>query len=94
MTLDEAIKHAEEIAEEKERSAKLHQRPDSGVKGSGKRYLSYLSCASEHRQLAEWLRELQQWREFGNRIGQVCAEFLTDEQIEKLREVNADEDSD
>ena len=44
-----------------------------------------------NRQLVELLRELQQWREFGNRIGQICAGFLTDEQIEKLMEVNEDE---
>ena len=62
MTLDEAIKHCEEVAEAEERSAKLHQRPDRGVKGSGKRYLSCIKCATEHRQLAEWLRELQRYR--------------------------------
>ncbi len=62
MTLDEAIRHAEEVAEAEERSAKLHQRPDRGVKGSGKRYLSCIECAAEHRQLAEWLRELQRYR--------------------------------
>lgn len=62
MTLDEAIKHCEEVAETEERSAKLHQRPDRGVKGSGKRYLSCLECAKEHRQLAEWLRELKKLR--------------------------------
>lgn len=62
MTLEEAIKHCEEVAEAKERSAKLHQRPDRGVKGSGKRYLSCLECAKEHRQLAEWLKELKEYR--------------------------------
>lgn len=62
MTLEEAIKHAEEVAEAEERSAKLHQRPDKGVKGSGKRYLSCIECAKEHRQLAEWLRELKKYR--------------------------------
>lgn len=58
-TIDEAIKHCEEVAEAEERSAKLHQRPDRGVKGSGKRYLSCLECANDHRQLAEWLRKLK-----------------------------------
>ena len=37
MTLDEAIKHCEEVAEAEERGAKLHQRPDKGVKGSGEK---------------------------------------------------------
>jgi len=43
MTIDEAIKHAEEVAEEQ-------------VKRCEK-------CADEHRQLAEWLKELKQLRE-------------------------------
>lgn len=63
LSLDEAIKHCEEKAEELERSAKLHQKPDRSVKGSGKRYLSCLECANEHRQLAEWLKELKTRRE-------------------------------
>jgi excinuclease UvrABC nuclease subunit len=62
LSLDEAIEHCEEKAEELERSAKLHQRPVRGVKGSGKRYLSCLKSAKEHRQLAEWLRELKKLR--------------------------------
>ena len=41
MTIDEAIKHAEEVAEEK-----LCEK-----------------CGEEHRQLAEWLKELKQLRE-------------------------------
>ena len=62
MTLDETIKYYEEKAEAEERNTKLHQRPDRSVKGSGKRYLSCLECAKEHRQLAEWLRELRTLR--------------------------------
>ena len=60
LDLETAIKHCEEVAEAEERSAKLHQRPDRGVKGSGKRYLSCLECASEHRQLAAWLKALKE----------------------------------
>ena len=41
MTLDEAIKHAEERAS-----------------------LSCDECAEQHRQLAEWLKELKQYREY------------------------------
>ena len=86
MTLSEAIKHCEEVAEAEERMAKLHQRPDKGIKGSGKRYLSCIECANEHRQLAEWLRELQHWREFGENLGARLGEFLTEEQIRMLDE--------
>jgi adenine C2-methylase RlmN of 23S rRNA A2503 and tRNA A37 len=45
MTLDEAIKHCEEVTEE------------YGMIKSCK------ECAEEHRQLAEWLKELKMYRE-------------------------------
>ena len=50
MTPDEAIKHAEEVAEE-------HTKYN--------RYGGFESCdecAKEHRQLAEWLKELKAYR--------------------------------
>ena len=51
MTLDEAIIHAEKEAEEQEKMGKRNYDDDC------------LECASEHRQLAEWLRELKAYRE-------------------------------
>lgn len=58
MTLDETIKHAEEVAEEQESKAKVL---------NGDFYQSRrndcLECAKEHRQLAEWLKELKAYRE-------------------------------
>lgn len=45
MTLDEAIKHCEEVA-------------DYDCYNDDQR-----KCAAEHRQLAEWLKELKQYRE-------------------------------
>lgn len=55
MTLDEAIKHAEEVAEENEGLCEqIH--PALQWKNYGK-------CASEHRQLANWLKELKLLRE-------------------------------
>lgn len=74
MTLDETIKHYDEVAEAEERSAKLHQRPDRGVKGSGKRYLSCIECANDHRQLADWLRELKESR----MVLDILEQFLVD----------------
>lgn len=51
MILDEAIKHAEEVAEENECLCnQIH--PSLQLKNYGK-------CAEEHRQLAEWLKELK-----------------------------------
>lgn len=57
MEIDEAIKHARELAEEK-------------IKESVKLFLSYqesrcIKCAEEHEQLAEWLEELQEYRKLG-----------------------------
>lgn len=54
MTLDEAIKHAEEVANANERLCKTIRR-DMQLSDYGK-------CAEEHRQLAEWLKELKQLR--------------------------------
>lgn len=56
MILDEAIKHAEEVAEEKENEGKLLCQSEGESIGC-------LTCAEEHRQLAEWLKELKQLRE-------------------------------
>ena len=54
MTLDEAIKHAEEVAED----AKLI----SMKFGTDHIAEAAKKCANEHRQLAEWLRELKRFR--------------------------------
>ena len=64
MTLEEAIKHCEEVAEAEERSAKLHQRPDRDAKGSGKRYLNCIECAKKYRQIAEWLKRLKRIEDY------------------------------
>ena len=71
MSLNEAIKHAEEVAEENEKTEKEWEKALSGnhigwsksdihnvenaISNCGK-------CAAEHRQLAAWLRELQERR--------------------------------
>lgn len=59
MTIDEAIKHCEEVAERYERMEDSH---DDKLKEE------CLQCAAEHRQLAEWLRELKELR---NSVGGV-----------------------
>lgn len=58
MTIDEAIKHAEEVAEEKEKEAWEAQ-----LQEEYKKIKSCKKCAEEHRQLAEWLKELKAHRE-------------------------------
>ena len=57
MTIDEAIKHAEEVAEDKEIDI---ENQDSLFPNNIK---ECKECAEEHRQLAEWLKELKRLRE-------------------------------
>ena len=53
MTLEEAIKHCEEVAE------KYCEKVEEGLTADD----FCDSCASEHRQLAEWLRELKDYKD-------------------------------
>lgn len=65
-SLEEAIKHCEEKAEELEKQVKPYQCESINKKlyeVNKKEWDSCLECASEHRQLAEWLRELKTYRE-------------------------------
>lgn len=72
MTLDEAIKHIEKIAEENQRIV------DTGILFDNvtidmlycddtevieEHLANYQKCAERHRQFAEWLKELKQLRE-------------------------------
>lgn len=60
MSLEQAIKHCEEVAEENEKECKLWE---GGVTEAFKQKEERLrECANEHRQLAEWLKELEQLR--------------------------------
>ncbi len=63
LTLDEAIKHCEEQV------AKYERQCEYGVSKEGKEYNS--QCAADHRQLAEWLTELKQWR----RVYGICPSY-------------------
>ena len=99
MTLDEAIIHAEEKAEEQENKAKSYPRPDKSVKGSGRKYNACIKCANEHRQLAEWLRELKIHREIHDVLLQLlvdfdldicCDDLMDNEEEQKICEENCD----
>ena len=64
MTLDEAIIHCEKVAEENEHDAKEYNRlakleTHPSRKECESAYKRCCKCASEHRQLAEWLKELR-----------------------------------
>ena len=58
MTLDETIVHEKELAEENYIQGMLcHANPDDGELDK------CIECAKEHEQLAEWLRELQKYKD-------------------------------
>ena len=59
MTLDEAIKHCEEVAEENDRQ--YSENPEQ--LGYTEKFYDCKECADEHRQLAEWLKELKKYKE-------------------------------
>lgn len=73
MTLDEAIIHCEETVKEQEEDAnkweytlKVYRRRDycdpSTIPTCEKELKRCKKCAEEHRQLAEWLKELKEFR--------------------------------
>jgi hypothetical protein len=81
MTLDEAIKHCEEVADQLE-----------GKDGYAYTDSTCDECAKEHRQLAEWLREVEESRKVIDVFLQafidfdldICCEDLMDDDDEEL----------
>ena len=63
MTLDEAIKHAEEVAEKFESLHERYENMDEDRLLFRVEENECKNCAEEHRQLANWLKELKQLRE-------------------------------
>lgn len=95
MTLDEAIKHAEEVAEDKETRAKEcivkansnnEWLFDYEVRKLKEESVSCAECAAQHRQLAEWLKELKEIKQI---IAQHDADSMPEDfwYIDKIREV-------
>ena len=74
MTIDEAIKHCEEVAEEQERKAQCMGRQFVGTAMANYQNGCF-ECAADHRQLAEWLRELKE-RRTAKRGEWICNEEL------------------
>lgn len=73
MTLDEAIKHAEEVAELNEECTRIYNEQGDAIASC-----SCHECAIEHRQLAEWLRELKAHREIHDVLLQALIDFELD----------------
>ena len=101
LSLSDAIKHCEKVAEENEKQAKLWESGANYLHGVQIKYSKCLECASEHRQLAEWLRELKGYRKAHEEIKHEPLVWEYGQAIEKclwiidncLKEVNnADSD--
>ena len=75
MTLDEAIHHAEEVAESCQLKAYDIERND---------YKDLEECAEEHRQLGEWLRELKHLRCVNDKILEFLEGFESDHPCEMM----------
>ena len=60
MTIDEAIEHAEEVAEQNEFETRIYD--ELNRPGDEEYRNNSCQCAESHRQLAEWLRELKELR--------------------------------
>lgn len=58
MTIDEAIKHCEKVAEKNEKKAEYRPRMDYYDEIESR--TDCLECAADHRQLAKWLTELKE----------------------------------
>lgn len=69
MTLDEAIKHCEEVAHEQDMKSEFETDNQTYTMSEVERE-KCKECAKEHRQLAEWLRELKAYREAEKEIEQ------------------------
>ena len=80
MTIDEAIIHAEEVAENNEKIADTFEY-------SLKTKSDCKKCASDHRQLAEWLRELKEYREFADWLVKAVLEEDWEESADFYAEV-------
>lgn len=71
LSLDEAIKHAEEVAELNEECARIYNEHGDTIASC-----SCYECAKEHRQLAEWLKELKYYKDRQDLINKNWQELI------------------
>ena len=85
-TLDEAIKHCLEVAEQNDTQADKWQ--EEGGEEWGKT-TACRECAAEHRQLAEWLTELKDLREENKVLTRDCLRLIksNDKLRKKLKQI-------
>ena len=93
MTIDEVIKHCKEVEKEQEELYRIcpasesemlhcHGTKDCRVLKNGKNK-GCKKCAEEHRQLAEWLEELKDYRNKNKMVVRVDVDSIKDK-IEEL----------
>ena len=93
-SLDEAIKYAEEEAELNEECTRIYNEQGDAIASC-----SCKECAEEHRQLAEWLRELKKYRAIFEKVGKILADNgYTIDDLDTIfgkvnSEVNADDNT-
>lgn len=87
MTIDEAIRHCEEVAEKNEAKAQKIGYQFLGTT-KDREATECRECAADHRQLAEWLTELKELR---NSIGAVKLKDMK-EAVGLLQELNTEND--
>jgi hypothetical protein len=71
MTIDKAIKHCIEVAEKQEIIAIY---TPIEMLSSDVDIEKCQECASEHRQLAEWLKELKKYQAIFEKVGKILAD--------------------
>lgn len=102
-TLEETIKYYSELAEENEKDAEQFKR----FKATQDMISHCYECAKEHRQLADWLRELKTYKDFEDKGYVMCRfevaqddrhrttkmvlDFSTRKLFDNIVEVKADE---
>lgn len=87
MTIQEAINHAKEVADEKYKEGFLCY-ANSGDVENDKKNDECVKCAKEHEQLAEWLVELQQYRAIGTvEEFRNCMDILNKAETDKLAKI-------
>ena len=76
MTLDEAIKHTEKIAENKENLTKIYKAlNEDRLNEDGLSFGEEEKCTEEYRQLAEWLKDYKRLKEQEPILDKIRAEI-------------------
>lgn len=84
MTIDEAIRHCEEVAWENDRKAMCVEEAYQTTEQQ-----NCEQCAADHRQLAEWLRELKELRDLVAASNVLAVDvFAVDNLCKRLLEYN------